>query len=88
MPKRATTDEMMQALASGIDEALNGTGPRSGHKVGFVLLTFPLGELGKDRLNLVNYIGNGDRKDVYAALKELLARWDGQITDQPCQHNH
>lgn len=76
--------EIMNALAQGLDDALNGDAHGDDRKVGFVLLTYNIGDLGKDRLNHVNYVGNGDRKDVYAALKELIARWDGVI---PSQHH-
>jgi hypothetical protein len=72
-------NEAMQAIAASLDEVLNGDAKGKDRKVGFVLLTFPFGELGTERLNRVNYIGNGERSDVYAALKELIARWDGNI---------
>lgn len=73
------TPDMMNALAASLDEVLNGISKGEDRKVGFVLLTYNLGELGEDRLNHVNYVGNGERSDVYAALKELIARWDGQV---------
>ena len=70
--KIGQTEALMQALARGIDEALNGTVlPR---RNGFALLTFPLNREG-DR---VNYISNGDRADMIAALKEIVARFEGQ----------
>lgn len=43
--------------------------------VGFALLIFNFGSMDGGR---INYISNGDRKDVHVALKELLARWEGR----------
>ena len=43
--------------------------------VGFALLVFPLNEPLGGR---VNYISNADRASMVVALKELLARWEGQ----------
>lgn len=69
------TAEYMGGLASALNEILNGPkgGPR---KVGFALLLYDF-DTGPNPNN-VNYVGNGERKDVRAAMKEVLARWDGQ----------
>jgi len=72
------TADMMGALASGLDEALNGDAKGADRKTGFVLLVFPMGEIGP---NTVNYVSSGERKDVRAAMKELLARWDGALQE-------
>ena len=63
--------ENAQTLARYVDRLLNG-GERT---VGFALLFFPLGESGR---TLVNYVGNCEREDMLVALKEVVARWEGQ----------
>lgn len=66
------TKHFMQALASGIDEILNGNGlPK---KNGFVVLVFPFDQVDGAR---TNYVSNCDRKDIIAALKEVTARFEG-----------
>lgn len=66
------TKHFMQALASGIDEILNGNGlPK---KNGFVVLVFPLDQVEGSR---TNYVSNCDRRDIIAALKEVTARFEG-----------
>ena len=66
------TKQFMQALASGIDEILNGNGlPK---KNGFVVLVFPLDQVEGSR---TNYVSNCDRRDIIAALKEVTARFEG-----------
>ena len=68
----------MNALAEVLDEEFNGSvRPK---KVGFALLVYNLGEnlTGTGR---INYIGNGDRRDVLVALKELIARWEGRYAE-------
>ena len=68
----------MNALAHTLDEIFNPTKlpglPRT-KKVGFVLLTAYFGQIEDGR---VNYISNGEREDMVAMLKELLARFEGQ----------
>lgn len=76
-PIQEETRDVMNALAKGIDEALNGPVPRN-RKWGFALLVYPLGEPGRDRMN---YIGNGRREDVLVAIKELAARWEGRYAE-------
>jgi hypothetical protein len=65
--------ESMRALASAIDDAFNGTGPK---RVGFALLSFEFGKIEGGR---VNYISNGDRADMIVAVKEWLARAEGRV---------
>lgn len=62
---------MMNGLADGLDDILNSdpTAPR----VGFALLVFPLNQPGR-----MNYVSNGHRSDMIVALKEFLARNEGQ----------
>lgn len=47
---------------------------------GFALLVFPFGDDPKDRMN---YISNARREDMIVALKELLARFEGQDIEPP-----
>lgn len=65
--------EMMQALARGLDGALNGS--ERPKKNGFVLLIFPFDLPEGAR---TNYVSNADRKDIVVALKEIVARFEGQ----------
>ena len=67
----------MRALAKAIDDILNGKErPKT---IGFALLMFPFGEGPKGR---INYIGNADRGDMLAALKELIERWEGRHPEE------
>lgn len=67
------TNELMRAMAESLDEVLNGaTGPK---KNGFVLLVFPFNGPDGQR---TNYISNGKREDIIVALKEIVARFEGQ----------
>lgn len=70
--------EVMNALAYGLDDIFNPPPlpglPRQ-KKIGFVLLTAYFGQIEDGR---VNYISNGEREDMVAMLKELLARFEGQ----------
>jgi hypothetical protein len=67
---------IMNALASGIDDALNPQRDSGGKRtVGFVLLVFPFNSTD----GRCNYISNGaDRKDIVVMLKEQIARFEGQ----------
>ena len=74
MTKR--TAEYMGDLAKALDEILNPGMKGAQRKVGFAVLLYDF-DTGPNANN-VNYVGNGDRKDVRAAMKEVIARWDGQ----------
>lgn len=69
----------MNRLAEGLDIAFNGAPPKPPmtweKRWGFVLLTAEFGRIEGGR---VNYISNGERSDMVAMLKELLARFEGQ----------
>lgn len=67
----------MNETAAALDMIFNGPKPRLTSTVGFVLLTF---EFGKTEGGRVNYISNGDRPDMIAAMKEWLARAEGRVT--------
>jgi hypothetical protein len=64
--------EMMNGLARGIDDVLNGVDVRP-KTVGFVLLVFPFDSTD----GRCNYISNGARADIKVLLKEQLARFEG-----------
>lgn len=69
----------MNHLAEALDELLNGVAPPPpqtwNKRWGFVLLTAEFGAIQDGR---VNYISNGEREDMVALLRELLARFEGQ----------
>ena len=67
--------EMMNAIARGLDQVLNGEARGKDRKNGFVLLVFPFeGHEGR-----CNYISNGaDRKDIVTMFKEQIRRFEGQ----------
>jgi hypothetical protein len=67
--------QQMNLLAKRLDEQFNGDLDVKPRTVGFALLVFPLNEPLGGR---VNYISNADRASMVVALKELLARWEGQ----------
>lgn len=64
------TKEQMQAIAAGMDNVLNGQGET---KFGFVVLVYPMN--GKEG-NRTNYVSNGNRSEVIAAMKEIVERLD------------
>lgn len=64
------TKEQMQAIATGMDNVLNGQGEK---KFGFVVLVFPMN--GKEG-NRTNYVSNGNRSEVISAMKEIVERLD------------
>jgi hypothetical protein len=64
--------KMMNALAHGIDQILNGE--KRPKETGFVLMVFPFeGHEGR-----CNYISNAQRADIVIMLKEQLKRFEGQ----------
>lgn len=67
-PIQAEYRESMNHLAKLLSAAL-------GQNAGFALLVFPFGEAPNGR---VNYISNADRKDMLVAMKEFIARAEGQ----------
>lgn len=67
------TKNMMQSMAAALDDVLNEKGKPK--KNGFVLLVFPFDGPEGQR---TNYVSNGQRQDVIVALKEVVARFEGQ----------
>jgi hypothetical protein len=73
-PIEAEYIEKMNAVAVTLDQLFNGDAHGADRKVGFMLMLFPFGELGR-----CNYISNGaDRKDIVTLFKEFIARFEGQ----------
>ena len=66
------THEVMQGVARGLDTIFNGRDRKKQN--GFVLLVFPFKHTGKAT---VDYVSNAERKDIVAALKEIIARFEG-----------
>ncbi len=69
----ADTPKMLQAIAGGLDSILNGE--ERPKKNGFVLLVFPFDGPENAR---TNYVSNAKREDIVVALKEIVARFEGQ----------
>jgi TolB-like protein len=66
--------QIMNSLAHGIDEILNGQ--KRPKQTGFVLMVFPFEEVqGEGRCN---YISNAQRDDIVVMLKEQIKRFEGQ----------
>lgn len=71
--------EIMNGLAAGIDDVLNGADlPRSERKIGFILLVAEFGRMEGGR---VNYVSNGSREDMLTMLREYLARVEGRYAE-------
>lgn len=72
-----TTSEVMRVLAQAIDSFLNGDerGLVDERQIVFALLVFPLSQPEGAR---TNWVSNGERKDMIVALKEIVARFEGQ----------
>lgn len=66
----------MNEVARFLDEIFNGINEPK--KIGFALLTYKFGEQ-IEGTGRVNYIGNGERKDVVNALRELIGRWEKEL---------
>ena len=75
MPKTTDTEGVMNAVADGLDKIFNGVAAQSKPVNGFVLLVFPLDAPEGAR---VNYASNAKRADIVSALKEIVARFEGQ----------
>lgn len=68
--------EMLNGLAEGIDDVLNGeVRPK---KIGFALFMFEFGHI---EANRVNYISNAGREDMLVAVREWLARAEGRVVE-------
>jgi predicted component of type VI protein secretion system len=67
------TEALLQSVAAGLDKVFEN---RPGDKtIGFALFVFPFGAPKGAR---TNYVSNAERADMVAALKEVLARFEGR----------
>jgi hypothetical protein len=74
-PIESRLTDIMNALARGIDSALNSDLSGKERTTGFVLLVFPF----NSHDGRCNYISNGaDRKDIVTMMKEQIKRFEGQ----------
>jgi hypothetical protein len=69
------TAEYMKSIAAEINREINGKAHAPNPELGFVLLIFPFNGPEGAR---TNYVSNASRKDILVALKEIVARFDGQ----------
>jgi len=67
------TEDVMQMFAGTLDQVLNGKARPK--KNGFVVLVFPFDGPEGTR---TNYVSNCERKDIIVAMKEVIARFEGQ----------
>ena len=74
----ATTRSYLREVAKGLDRVLNGDKTGPDRTTGFVLLAFPFGAEPGRR---VNYASNAERADMLAALKEIVARFEGRVIE-------
>ena len=73
--------ELLNGLARGLDDVLNGENcPKDQKRVWFFLAAGNFGE-GSDApiINRFNYISNAEKLDVRATLHEVLARLEARI---------
>lgn len=68
--------DLMNNLARGIDEVLNGGKKGASREVGFVLLVFNMNNIG-ERDSRCNYISNADRADIAKMMREQIDRFEG-----------
>lgn len=63
----------MRELAQKVSSILHEQKGRKKGEIGFAILTFDLNAKG-----MVNYISNGERKDMIVALKEFISRQENE----------
>jgi hypothetical protein len=76
-PIEADQHGLMNAIAHGLEEFFNPGGEPK--KIAFVLLSARFGDIADGR---VNYISNGERRDMLAMMHELLARLEGRHAEE------
>jgi hypothetical protein len=75
-PIQSEYRQLMNGLAAGIDNILNGEARPK--KLAFVVLIAEFGQIEGGR---VNYISNGERADCIAMMKEWIARAEGRYSE-------
>ena len=63
------TEDVLQAVAHGLQKVFNGDAEISESRTGFVLLAFGIGQPG-----ISNYVSNCDRASMIEALRETADR--------------
>jgi hypothetical protein len=84
-PIQADLDQLMNAVARGLDDIFNGPDcPAAKMKVWFFLASgnFAAGT-DEPATNRFNYISNADKLDVRATLRDVLARIEGRLAATP-----
>lgn len=76
---KETAAAHMKDIGAALDKVLNPGLTGEERKVGFALIVYEFGQAPTN--GRVNYVGNGKRNDVRAALAELLARWEGRYAE-------
>jgi hypothetical protein len=79
----ADSAKFMNSIASGLDDILNPGQRGDQRKFGFALLVY---EFDKPVSGRVNYVGNGKREDVLVAMKEVVARWEGNYAESAAKN--
>ena len=74
-PRHGPMDEEIRKVSNDIGRLIGGVLPP---EYGFALLVFGL----NDAPGRMNYISNANREDMLAALKELIARFEGRYTEE------
>jgi len=70
---------LLNDMARHIDGIFNKGERGPNRKWGFAILLFPFGA--PDDQSRINYISNADRKDMIVAMKEWIARAEGNYHD-------
>lgn len=76
---RLHLEAVMRRLGEDINAVINEGAPARKPRNGFVLLTFPFGEV---QGRATNYISNAEHETMLFALLEVLARFEG-LGDTP-----
>lgn len=74
-PRHGPMDEEIRKVGNDVGKIIGSVLPPG---YGFALLIFGTGE----SAGRMNYISNANRDDMLAALKELIARFEGRYNDQ------
>lgn len=77
MSDRVENNPAMQVAAQTLDDFFNGR--QRPRRIGFALFVFPTN---MPRGARTNYVSNCNRADMIAALKEVLARFEGRVPEQ------
>jgi hypothetical protein len=77
MPTENPDKPVLNAIAGAIDDALNG--PKiDGRRLGNTAFAVIIFENDGSNATLASFVSNAERRDVHVAMKEMVARFDGQ----------